>query len=505
MTTSNVITAKRIENYWAFTDGSEGLIFDRESLRLFPVASNVAQILDEILHSANQLDEDSHATASLTQILECFHTQDLPNPLAGFTPSDRPKISRQAEHRAKASRYLNKLAINVANDCNLACTYCYANKGLYGTPNRSLLSTNDIEHFIKRFSERFDFIEGVQFMGGEPSMNPDSIEQAGMTFRKLVDDGVLLDTPSYTLVTNALKFTKRFLDVCKNMNIELTVSLDGPEEVHDAVRILRNGKGSYQKVRSNIEMALEHGVAVEFEPTFSRAHLNHGMSLIDLTQWFNNEFDVRTLHAPPMSENRHETGGFGLSAEDKIREYCAVTEWGIDNILERQLYLMHSYTERLLASLETRKKNTHLCPAGNSLLSISTQGEVSPCWMFTDETPYRMGHVNDKGLLGEKAQQVIDNLERFELHSHPECRACVIQPVCFGCKGGDYHATGTADGKNNCDYMRAMVITAMMRIFSRPDVPIDVRGYYERPSFGASIYKRLRPKVNQVASQAETV
>jgi uncharacterized protein len=487
---------RRLKEHWALSDGSAGLVFDRDTVRMFPVDSSVAEVLDVILGSLDQLGLESPTFASVAEIFAGFDSQDLPNPLAGFAPPNRPSVARQGANRVKASRYLNKLAINVANDCNLACTYCYANQGLYRTPDRSLLSVEDIERFIERFADRFDFIEGVQFMGGEPSMNPSALERAGATFCRLVDVGLLLGLPRYTLVTNGLTFSNRFLTVCKEMNIELTVSLDGPEAVHDTARVRRNGKGSYRAVRANVEAAKANGIAVEFEPTFSRAHLVNGISLIDLVQWFHDEFGIRTLHAPPMSENRYETEGLGLSAEEKMREYCAVTEWGIDNIFERRLYLMHSFTERLLASFESRKKNPYLCPAGNSLLSISTGGKISPCWMFTDEAPYHMGHVDDRDLLGEEALRVKDSLQRFELRSHPECRACLIQPVCFGCKGGDYHATGTPDGKTNCDYMRAMVVTAMMRIFSRPNVPSDGRGYYERPAFGTTIYETLRPKIS---------
>jgi uncharacterized protein len=491
------ISRPAANEHWAFSDGSEGLLFDRQSMRLFPVESDLALALDGILQQADQLVPGSADAQSMLEILDAFAAQELPNPLAGLAMPDRPSVERQLRNRTQASRYLNKLAINVANDCNLACTYCYANEGLYGTPTASLLSSHDVERYVQRFAGQFDYIEGVQFMGGEPSMNAAAIRQAGVAFRRLVDEGHLLGVPRYTLVTNGLSFTRNFLDVCKDMEIELTVSLDGPQAVHDTARVRRNGSGSYGVVRRSIDRAVSAGIAVEFEPTFSRAHLKQGMGLIDLVEWFHAEFGVTTLHAPPMSENRYEKDGLGLSAAEKMREYCAVTEWGIDNLLARGRYLMHTFTARILSSLESRKRNSHICPAGNSLLSVSTQGDISPCWMYTDEAPFHMGHIDDNNgdLLGAKAKQVTDLLAQNELHSHPECQSCVIQPLCFGCKGGDYHATGTASGKNNCDYMRAMVVTAMMRVHSRPDLPATPADYYDRPAFGELVHERLRPLV----------
>jgi radical SAM protein with 4Fe4S-binding SPASM domain len=187
-----------------------------------------------------------------------------------------------------------------------------------------------------------------------------------------------------------------------------------------------------------------------------------------------------------MSENRYESDGLGLSPQEKMREYCAVTEWGIDNLLVRKRYLLHTFTMRILASLETRKRQSHLCPAGNALLSVSVNGDIAPCWMYTDEPLFDMGHVDDAEFPAAKA-------DRNELQSHPACRHCVIQPLCFGCKSADYHATGTPSGKSDCDAMRAMVVTAMMRIHSHPDQPMPAAAYYARPSFGEGIHMGLRP------------
>jgi uncharacterized protein len=495
-------SSPRITAHWAFAAGDQGFIFDKDSLSIFPVSYDTGRILGETLEAVRQLSSPAHYPAELTDILANFHRKKPTNPLAGFEQLTRTRATPPVRYPAHVRR-LNKLAINVANDCNLACTYCYANQGLYGNPEKALLGPNDIELFIRRFAEKYDLIQGVQFMGGEPSMNHLALTRAGETFAMLVSAGQLLEVPHYTLVTNGLVFTKGFLDACVTYGIELTISLDGPQVIHDNTRIKKNGSGSYDAVRRNIDLARSLGIVVGFEPTFSRAHLRNGMSLISLVEWFHDEFGITSLHAPPMSENRYAKDGLGLSAEECLREYCAVTEWGIDNLLERKKYLMHSFTERLLISLETAQPNSHLCPAGNSLLSVSTKGDVSPCWMYTDEQPFNMGNVKDADFLGHEMKRVNRVLDQFELKSHPECQACIIQPVCFGCKGGDYHATGTPDGKTNCDFMRAMVVTGIMRILDRPDVAPTASQYYDRPSFGESVYKALRPNVHvpQVKTQ----
>lgn len=497
----NHLTLKqRLKSFTVIQHESRAVLYDRSALTLVPLAPQPARLLNEVIQNIDYLAPESAAWEVIEEMLKNY-TVDLDfNPLKGLLPPAPPVPGDLIRNTVDPHRYLHKLAINIANDCNLACTYCYANEGLYGTPERSLITPDEVEDVVLSFANRFDYIEHVQFMGGEPSMNPGAIERTGEVFERLVADGKLRGVPQYLMVSNGLRFTRRFLDVVKRFNSTITISLDGPQEVHDFIRVKTNGSGSYKAIRRSIKEAQDEGIVIGFEPTFSKRHLDCGVHLIDLCQWFYDEFGVTVLHAPAMSENRYGTEPLALSADDKIVEFCAVTEWGLDNLLERGRHLMHGFTERLISSFDTRVPNKSICPAGNSMFSVSVKGEVSPCWMFTDEAPFSLGHVSDADLLGQNSQRVLENLHQYELQSHPECRACFMQPVCFGCKGGDYHSTGSLDGKTNCDFMRAMVATFIMRVFSQRPVPEDVSGYFKRPLFGEQIFPTLRPKIDYKAS-----
>src|SRR3954447_5045317 len=174
--------------HWAFSDGASGLLFNRQSMRLFPVAPDVAQTLDAILRQLDQVLPGSPEAAAVAEILAAFNAQALPNPLEGLLAlglppaagsAPEPVASKPVASKPAALKPLGKLALNVANDCNLACSYCYANKGTYGTPDRSLLLPDDAERYVERLAARFDRIDTVQFMGGEPSMNPAAIRRVG--------------------------------------------------------------------------------------------------------------------------------------------------------------------------------------------------------------------------------------------------------------------------------------------------------------------------------------
>lgn len=458
---------KRFKELTVLSNDKLTILYDRDTLNLRPLPSGPGKQLQLLIQSIDALPDDSPVWGQIDKIVNYFTdiNVDVPEETEGY--KEIKKSEDEAEEirtRVDPSRYLHKLAINVTNNCNLACTYCYANKGLYGSPQSALMSQEDMEATIVRFAERFNYIYHVQFMGGEPSLNPWAIERCAEVFKRLADKGNLAGVPTLGMVSNGLKFTPKFWEVVKKHNVSITFSLDGPKEVHDYARVRpKTGKGSYDAVRANIQRARDRGIKTEFEATFSKRHLDCGIGMVDLCQWFFDELQCRVLHAPPMTETEYGTEPLALTVDDKIREYGAGTEWGLENLLKNQM-LMPGLSYRFLRSFIKKRKNIHICPAGSGLLSVSTSGDVYPCWMYTDQKPFYMGNVKKDDFLGIRAAAVLDVLNKFDLHSHPECQKCWIQPVCFGCKGGDFLATKTIDKKTECDFMRAMVETFILKM-----------------------------------------
>ena len=327
-------------------------------------------------------------------------------------------------------------------------------------------------------------------------MNLPAIVAVVDCFERAVEDERLTRRPDYVVVSNAARLSEDFLRFCSLYGFELTVSLDGPREVHDSVRLRRDGGGSYASVRRGISAAQDAGLKIGFESTFSRCHLRAGMSLIALCQWFHDQFGVSLLHAPPVSVSRHDANAqaLGLTTEEKVEQFCAVSRWGIRNLIDDGKLMLHDYTARILASLSKQERNTTICPAGTSQLSVSMSGELSSCWMFTDEPDYALGNVlsDDQDLLDGSARQRLSELEALDLGAHRSCRACAIQPVCFGCKGSDFLESGTMEGKPNCDYMRAMAATCISEVFKPPGRSDGRARQQEKATFGERIWRNMK-------------
>jgi len=68
----------------------------------------------------------------------------------------------------------------------------------------------------------------------------------------------LPDECSISLQTNGILINKKILDLCFNTRTTISVSLDGPKDIHDKNRVGHTGKGTYQKVLEGLNLLRDH-------------------------------------------------------------------------------------------------------------------------------------------------------------------------------------------------------------------------------------------------------
>ncbi len=136
--------------------------------------------------------------------------------------------------------------IELTEECNMRCTYCVFDESSNRDRNHSR-KKNDItkimsaiDSFYTRTNKQDAYIV---FYGGEP----------------LIEFEMMRDIVDYTLnnygnvfkfsfTTNGILLTEDKFSFFVSNNFLITVSIDGPKEVNDRNRVLRNGKGTHSKV-----------------------------------------------------------------------------------------------------------------------------------------------------------------------------------------------------------------------------------------------------------------
>lgn len=131
-------------------------------------------------------------------------------------------------------------AWNLTFHCNLRCHYC-------ACPDLHVpeLKTPQVLEAIDAFHRLG--MRWVTFSGGEPLLRND--------IGKIIDHCKDLRIVTY-LSTNGTLLPRR-IQAIKRLD-KITISLDGPEPIHDAIR----GKGSFNQAETAIALAQDHGIPV---------------------------------------------------------------------------------------------------------------------------------------------------------------------------------------------------------------------------------------------------
>ena len=142
---------------------------------------------------------------------------------------------------------LQTLVMNLTNQCNLSCQYCYefgADKVATpeGKPKFMDLPTAKASvDFLLAQAEGRRSIH-ITFFGGETLMNFPLLKQVvAYATEKAHEKECHVD---FSLTTNATLLTPAIIEFLSDNRIGVTVSMDGPKEMHDQLRVFLTAKAA---------------------------------------------------------------------------------------------------------------------------------------------------------------------------------------------------------------------------------------------------------------------
>ena len=354
---------------------------------------------------------------------------------------------------------LDRLTLNISNICNMNCKYCYAGGGTYYTSGILMdrkTALNAINYVFRNFSE----IRNVNFFGGEPTLNKPIVELICGYILYLYDHGIFKRLPIFSLTTNGYVIDRHMFEIINKYGFRVSISLDGPKEIHDRLRIDKSLKGTYDAIEKNIKALIDKGIKPEFECTYTNEHERCGFNLIALMDYFYDNFDCHVLHCPIVVAGP-DTPWF-VPIESCLELYADAIRYSIKN-LAQNIPKSISIAARLLNSMSTKSPICHYCPAGQSTITINADGNVYACFMLMHGPEFCMGNVNKQE--DEKRQSyLIDALiKNADKQQNPACQNCWAQPLCYGCIGDDFQREGykifrsEISGQSDlCDFKRSI-------------------------------------------------
>ena len=122
----------------------------------------------------------------------------------------------------------------VGSRCNLACRYCYyLDKAHHEEMTEELL-----DEFVRQYLEAQTQPEVLfTWHGGEPLLRPISFYQKALQIQQRYAHGRTIDN---CLQTNGTLMTKEWCQFFHDNRFLIGISIDGPQDLHDAYRVSNN-------------------------------------------------------------------------------------------------------------------------------------------------------------------------------------------------------------------------------------------------------------------------
>lgn len=137
------------------------------------------------------------------------------------------------------------LELEITQFCQLECVHCYSQSGPHG--GRGTMTLEDWERLIVQVAALG--VETVQFIGGEPTLDPD----LPRLVRYALDAGVRVD-----VYTNLVHITAELWELLSLPGVSVGFSWYSADPGKHAE--VTGGKSSYARIRANIKEAVRRGI-----------------------------------------------------------------------------------------------------------------------------------------------------------------------------------------------------------------------------------------------------
>lgn len=380
--------------------------------------------------------------------------EDIPNEIKlmmqeGFLSSN--KVSK-IEHSLTGyledilDNKVQTLTLQVTQQCNLRCEYC-AYSGTY-TNRRHSEKTMSFEmakkgiDFLIHHSQNSKLLN-LSFYGGEPLLEFDLIKKC-IEYIKVKAEGKKI---IYNITTNATLLNEEHIKYLAANDVSLTISLDGPKEIHDKNRkFAGSGKGTfdiivekmkkfkeqfpayYQNIifncvldpRSDISCVNEFWAKDELlKDSFVNANFISTDNLDDskreefLMQTYSCKFDYEMFKMFLSKLGRYN--------KDKVSK---IAEENFD-IIKRSLFT----TRNMANQLPEVFHHGGVCVPGTRKLFMDIQGNLFPCEKCSETSPVmKIGTVEEGFNIGN-----VERLLNIGKISEDRCKSCWAIRLCNLC------------------------------------------------------------------------
>ena len=359
--------------------------------------------------------------------------------------------------------------------CNINCTYCYL-------PSRTDTTVMRQETVAKLFGELFasGFAAShvtVIWHAGEPLVVPiEFYETAFAAIEALRPPSVAI---RHAFQTNGMLINAAWCDFFKRWNVGVGVSIDGPQEMHDAYRVTRDGRGTFDRTVQGLRLLREHEVPFHVITVLTSKSIGEPERLID---FYRSESISDVCFNVEESEGAHASGLF--EDADVVARFRTFLErfWKLARSTPEIRFVreVDSMITRVFRPDDTPMVNPQVEPFG--MLNVDCRGNVSS---FSPELlglaspaydDFVMGNIQEASLAAMMESEAMRAMHRDIACGVDACRSeCGYFSICGGgspinklTENGSFATTTTTFCRLVTQVPADLVLEAFERLAAKP-------------------------------------
>jgi uncharacterized protein len=365
---------------------------------------------------------------------------------------------------------LETVVVQATPFCNINCRYCY----LPQRNDRTVMAQSTVAALFEKVFSSGWVKEALTIIwhAGEPLVLPIAYYEAAFaSIEALRPRNLQLQ---HSIQTNGMLITPAWCDLFKTWDINVGVSIDGPQRMHDAQRITRSGRGTFEKTLAGIRMLRQHKVPFHVISVLSEAAMEAPQEMLD---FYVSEGIEDICFNVEESEGSHVSELFAAGdAQGRFKRFLQAF-WQISRQGKQIRFIreVDGMLSRVFRPNETSMRNSQVEPFG--MMSVDCRGNVSS---FSPELlglknanydDFIVGNINTDSLESMRHSHAMTGMARDIALGVEACRRnCEYFSVCGGgapvnklAETGSFSATRTSF----CSLTQMVPIDLILEAFDR--------------------------------------
>lgn len=410
----------------------------------------------------------------------------------------------------EALQYYTSVCLNVTEDCNLACNYCFVKKQpTYMTLDIALNTVDNIYKNVKKVQEILNIQTNpkssyqITFFGGEPLLCYDTVIKPTVEYC----ENNYPDAPwIFCITTNGILLTEEKIQFFKKHNFQIQISIDGDKDTQNFNRPFKNKENSFDILYKNLQLIQKYDLPiVHYRGTVTQERVEH---LFEDYLFFEQNKLFPLILQPELKHNW-------------TKEQCDILSEQIEKIFIYRIYQFdHGYLPMPLDNIDrayndilkndvfmAKTEDTQFDPYFKTLstcgvgtgrtVTINPIGKIYGCQERTSYNfkNYNIFEIGENGKINiEKHKKLFqsvqndfakDNGYKVAPNELINCNQCFLKNTCnfnFGCVSSGYdHGQANIRPFIQCFYKNELIKNAYTELQYLDEInKLNILDYYLR-------------------------